>query len=291
MCSQSFPNFILWTPAFSGIFAHSSKTVRENVSAPIWVLLILHFLHKEGKIKAVFSAVVLLHLLRFGELWRLSVGFMAAQKYPFPVQSSGSTQPDVSPPKPLLPRGCVILPSCLDSLQTMAPQPHRTKNPFTEGMGDGSFEVNPPRAAGSCPPSHMSHHATPPAHGTAGNRRSQPKPGLGELAEGWDECWNKVSEGGGRESWFVLPLRVWGTWVQWVTPGLTFVLGEPCFIQDSAPLAPAYLYSWNMGLGKSEPWVHKYRVTVWRGKEGENQQRALIYCMSSVRDTPRPSNT
>lgn len=100
MCLQSFPDFILWTPtAFSGIFAQRLWP-SENANAHIWVLLILHSLHKIGRIKAVFSAAVVLHLLRFGELCHLSMGFLAAQKRPFPVQNGGSTQPDVSSPKP-----------------------------------------------------------------------------------------------------------------------------------------------------------------------------------------------
>lgn len=72
----------------------------ENVSAHTWVLLFLHSLHKIGKIKALFSPTVLLYLLRFEELCHLSTGVVAARRHPFPAQSSGNTQPHMSPPKP-----------------------------------------------------------------------------------------------------------------------------------------------------------------------------------------------
>lgn len=65
----------------------------ENASAHIWVLLFLHSLHKIGKIKALFSPLVLRHLLRFEELCHLSVGITAVWRHHVPAQINRNTHP------------------------------------------------------------------------------------------------------------------------------------------------------------------------------------------------------
>lgn len=93
--------------------------------------------------------------------------------------------------------------------------PHRTKNPFTEGLGDRSSEINSPWATGSCPLSPMGTRVPPCSTSSpqpCWNRGCQKKPGLCELAKGREgsvgaRC---VKEVAGRDG-LVLPLRLWET--------------------------------------------------------------------------------
>lgn len=254
ICSQSIPSFCeLLLLSVGSLLTDQRLWASENVHVHIWILLTLHSLHKVGKIKAVFSAVVLLHSLRFGELWYLPMGFMAAQKHPFPVQSSGSTQPDVSPPNPLLPHGCVIFPSCLDSLQTAAPHSPQDQKSFYRRYSRQVFW-------GKLPTSHCCPWGAhvPPCNTSspARNRRSWKKARSrweGQRARG--ERWSKVCEGDSWERW-VCPApqdRVRDMCaVGYPLTGLTFILGELCSIQGYCSFGLCTSYSWNMGLGKSD---------------------------------------
>lgn len=95
LCFQSFPNFLWWTPAaFSGIFAHRSKTVTLGECQCSYLGTALpSFLAQNRKNKALFSPLVLRHLLRFEELCHLSVGITAVWRHHVPAQINRNAHP------------------------------------------------------------------------------------------------------------------------------------------------------------------------------------------------------
>lgn len=222
MYLQSFPNFVWWTPAaFSGIFAHRSKTVTLGECKCSYLGTALpSFLAQnrknKGSIQPHGSAAL-------DEVWGAVsslCGCRGCSETPLPCPEQRQHPPRCQPTKTL---SCLMAASSFCPIPTASSQqlhaPPGTKNPLTGGVGYGSAGANSAWAAGPCPPSPME-RLRPTTHhhlgmknqlvAPAGNRRSQQKAKCGWA--GWraaEEGWSKVCLKGlvGRGG-FVLPLGV-----------------------------------------------------------------------------------
>lgn len=132
VCFQSSPNILWWTPAaFSVIFAHRSKTVTLGECQCSYLGTALpSFLAQNRKNKALFSHMVLLHLLRFEELCHLSVGIAAAWRHRIPAQINWnpySNEPTKALGGPLfmaMSSSHPIVPTASGHISALSPCPH-----------------------------------------------------------------------------------------------------------------------------------------------------------------------
>lgn len=212
MCLQSFPNFIWWTPAaFSGIFAHRSKTVTPRECKCSYLGTALpSFLAQNRKNKGCIQRHGTAALAEVWGALSSLCGCRGCSETPLPCPEQRQHPAQCEPTKTL---SCLMATSSFHPIPTASSQqlhaPHRTKNPLRGGVGVGhcSAGANSAWAASSYPP--LSTESRCPTTqrllrtknqptAPAGNGRSRQK-----AVSGWaglraaEEGRSKVSEGVG----------------------------------------------------------------------------------------------